>query len=350
MVLERSQIWVPERIIQRQIHGSHDDVDGGYCWKESLTVEICASGLKTLTNCVEEKQVETRKPDVLAELDGHPVAIEIANTHFCDEAKLDWLKSRNLTTLEIDVGMSPDIKMADIRLELEVRLFSPSPHSTWLVYSGDENAYAQIIAAENNLRIINADKDAAFLKEVERKRAEKKRKDDFKERIKDIDYWTCKINRDLTLRIAYSQLRCTLKLHGNAQSAPDPLKQAIIKLAKIYDGIFNKAYRIWEFRTPEKKAEELYRKIISFIEETFISPKVASISNSTPPIQKQNNLTSHHAKKPLVLNEAALPIFQDEADEDAYRERAAILEYEHNLSRTDAEKQAIKEILSSKIK
>ena len=56
MVLERSQIWVHEHSIHRQIHGSHDDVDGGYCWKESLKVEICASGLKTLSNCVEEKK------------------------------------------------------------------------------------------------------------------------------------------------------------------------------------------------------------------------------------------------------------------------------------------------------
>lgn len=349
LIMERSQIWVPERSFHREVLGSHDDVEGGYCWKQSLSIEVCAEGLKTLTNCIEEKQIETRRPDVLAELDGYPIAIEIAHTHFCDEAKLDWLKARNLTTLEIDVGMSPDIEMADIRLVLEARLFSSSPHKTWLVHSGDANGCAQIDAAENHLRTFNADKDAAFLKEVERKRAEKKRKDDFKERIKDIDFWTCKINQDLTLRIAYSRMRCTLKWHGYSKSAPEALKQATFELAKKYGGIFNKTYMIWEFKTPENQADELYRKMITFMENALNSPRSAQSPSFIPPIENQSGRTELQVEKPPPLDEVGLPTFQNEAEEETFKERAAILEYENNLSRADAEKIAIKEFLSSKM-
>jgi len=287
MVMERAQVWVPERRFDREILGQRDDVDGGYSWKELLSSIVCTEGLKTLTYCKEEERVEERRPDLLASLEGRPIAIEIAYTHFCDETKLDWFKARNLTTLEIDVGMPPNIKLADIRLELEARLFSPSYHSTWLIHSGDANGFAQIEAAEKHLRALNADKDTAFLKAVERKRAEKKSKDNFKEKIKDIDCWAYRVNRDLTLQIAYSQIRCTLKWHGYIKSAPESLKQATLKLAHKYGGNFNSTYKIWEFRTPENQAEELYEKLIAFVKEYFESlgfpPRIYSNSS----IQKQ---------------------------------------------------------------
>src|ERR1035437_8537112 len=95
MIIERAQIWVPERSFHREILGSYDDIDRIYCWKKFISIDVCTEGLKPLTNCIEEKQVETRRPDVLPDLGGSPTAIEIAHTHFCDEAKIDWLKVRN---------------------------------------------------------------------------------------------------------------------------------------------------------------------------------------------------------------------------------------------------------------
>lgn len=344
MIIERAQIWVPERRFDREIFGAHDDVDGGYCWKEVLSSVVCTEGLKTLTNCIEEKQVEARRPDILANLEGQPVAIEIANTHFCDEAKLDWLKARNLTTLEIDIGMAPDTETLDIRPKLEARLFSPSAFTTWLVHSSDANAHSEINAAEQHRRTFNADKDAAFLKEVERKRAKKKRSGEFKESIKDIDYWTCKINRDLTLRIAYSQIRCTLKWHGYSPNPPEALRKATNELAERCCGNFNNKYEIWEFRTRDGQAELLFRKMISFMENALVSPK------NLPVLEKQNTstLATTQIKEWPVIDEV-VPTFQNEAEEEAFRERAAILEYENSLSRAEAEKIAIKEIMLSKL-
>lgn len=303
MILERAEVWVPERRFDREVLGPRDDVDGGYSWKEPLSFVVCTEGIKTLTNCIEEKQVETRRPDLLASLEGQPIAIEIAYTHFCDEAKLDWLKARNLTALEIDVGMSPDTEMADIRPKLEARLFSSSPFTTWLVHSDDDKAYSQINAAENHLRAFNTERDAAFLKEIERKRAEKKRKDDFKERIKDIDSWTRKINRDLTLRIAYSRIRCTLKWHGHIKSVPESLKQATLKLAQEYGGDFNKTYEILEFRTPENQAKDLYNKLIVFLKEHFESHELAPTTYSNSVIQNKRVQKQIKSESILEQNE-----------------------------------------------
>lgn len=300
MIMERAEVWVPERRFSKEILGPRDDVDGGYCWKESLSVVVCAEGLKALTSCIEEKKIETRRPDLLGSIEGQPIAIEIAYTHFCDEAKLDWLKARNLTTLEIDVGMSPDTEMSDIRPKLEARLFSSSPFTTWLVHSGDAKAYSQIDAAENHLRAFNSERDAAFLKEVERKRAEKKRKNDFKEHIKEIDFWTCKISHDLTLRIAYSQIRCTLKWHGYSKSAPETLKKVTQELAEKNGGTFNKTNFIWEFRTPENRAKKLYSEMIALakkhLEHIMLAPSAHSNSST-------QNKRIHQKTKPGSIPE-----------------------------------------------
>lgn len=345
MIMERQQVWVPARKFGREVLGQRDDIDGGYSWKEYLSVDVCTEGLKTLTDCVEEKIVESRRPDILAKLEGQPIAIEIANTHFCDDTKLKWLKDRNLTTLEIDVGMSPDTDMSDIRSKLEARIFTSSSFKTWLVHSGDTFALSQIDAAENHLRVLNSKKDELFLKDIERKRTKKKRKDEFKESIKDIDYWTLKINRDLTLRIAYSKIRCTLKWHGYSQTPPDVLKNATLELAKRFGGYRNDKYNLWEFRAPEGKAEALYYKMIRFMEDALSTPfPISSLK------QQQNISTVPQIKKPPVTNETVFPVFQNEADEEMVKERAAVLEYEDKLSRSEAEYIAIRELFRSKIK
>lgn len=345
MIMERGQVWVPPRRFERDILGPRDDVDGGYSWKESLSFVVCTEGVKTLTECREEERVETRKPDVLALLEGQPIAIEIAYTHFCDEEKLRWLKAQNLTTLEIDVGMTPDIEMSAIRAILEVRLFTSSPFTTWLVHSSDAAAFSQFETAEQQLRTNNAEKDAAFLKEVERKRANRKSIDEFKANIRDIDYWTYKVNRDLTLRIAYSKIRCTLSWHGYIKSAPESLKGATLKLAHKYGGFYNNNYSIWEFRTPEDEAEPLYRKMINFMASALTGP--ATSSNTSQITHKVGS-----PRSPTIPEGAArfiAPVFQNEIDDETFKERAAILEFENKVSREEAERMAAKEILTSKV-
>lgn len=342
MIMERAQVWVPERRFSKEVFGPRDDVEGGHCWKETLTTVVCSEGLKHLTGCVEEKQIGTRRPDILASLDGQPIAIEIANTHFCDEEKIDWLKAENLSTLEIDIRMPPDVEIPDIRKQLEARLFSPSPFSSWLIHSNDTFGWEQISAAETNLRNANIEKESMFLKEVERKRKEKKRKDDFKASIRDIDFQTYKITRDLTLRVAYSQIRCTLSSHGYFKSAPDSIRQAISGLAHKYKGKFNKEYRTWEFRTPSGMAEPLYREITN-----FIACALSEAKSEPPQIKAQSDQrTAVPARS--ITSTTAEPTFSNESDEETFRERAAILEFENKLSREEAERIAIREILIAK--
>ncbi len=312
MIMERGQVWVPQRRFERDILGPRDDVDGGYSWKESLSFVVCTEGVKTLTECREEERVETRRPDLLALLEGQPVAIEIAYTHFCDEEKLRWLKARNLTTLEIDVGMTPDIEMPAIRAILEARLFTSSPFTTWLVHSSDAEAFSQFETAEQQLKTNNAEKDAAFLKEVERKRANRNSINEFKVSIKDIDYWTFKVNRDLTLRIAYSKIRCTLSWCGYIKSAPESLKGATLKLAHKYGGFYNKNYSIWEFRTPEDEAEPLYRKMIDFMASALTEPEANSnTSQITHKVRSSRSPTIPEGTAKFIV-----PVFQNEVDDD----------------------------------
>lgn len=344
MIMQRSQVWVPQRRFDRDILGSRDDVDGGYSWKESLSFVVSTEGVKTLSECREEERVETRRPDLLAILEGQPIAIEIAYTHFCDEEKLGWLKARNLTTLEIDVGISPDTEMSDIRAILEVRLFSSTTFTTWLVHSGDSAAFSQLEKAAQQLRMVNAEKDASFLKDVERKRANKKSIDEFKASIKDIDYWTHKINRDLTLRVAYSKIRCTLSWHGNIKSAPESLKDAPLKLARKYGGFYNKRFSIWEYRVPEDKAEPLYRKMIAFMASALTESALPS--STSPTVRKVSAPNSKTA--PDQATQFVTPVFQSSVDNETFRERAAILEFENKVSREEAERMAAREILMSK--
>ncbi len=335
--------WVPERRFEREFLGLRDDVDGSYSWKKTLSFVVCKDGLKNLTKCIEEKQVEERRPDLLAFLDGQPIAIEIAYTHFCDDAKFNWLRARNLTALEIDVGMPTDIEMPEIRSQLEERLFSSSPFSTWLVHSGDAYAHTQIEIGHNNLLAANAEIDAAFLKAVERKRAEKKRKDEFKQLIKDIDFWERKINRDLTLRIAYSQIRCTLKWHGHSKTLPDTLLNALSSMAKKHGGIFNSKYSTWEFKTSEGKAQALYTKLTGQAEDV-LNVKVQPSEQLIISTEESQSLPAPW------LNGITLPNFQNPADEDSFKERAAILQYANNISQAEAEWIAIREYFQKRFK
>lgn len=205
LILDRQHIWVPRRSFSREIIGPYDDVDNVYHWKKTLSVEVQSEGLVSLTDCAEEKQVETRRPDILANLDGKPIAIEVAYTHFCDDEKIEWLKERKLTTLEIDVEMPPDILQGDIRSELEKRLFSPTYFTKWLNHGADDEAIAQLEEEELQFRASNSEADAVFEKVVAGKHIKAKRKADFKESIRDIDFTTFKISANQTLRIAHSK-------------------------------------------------------------------------------------------------------------------------------------------------
>ena len=93
LVVDRGEIYVPARQTTRTIYGKKR------VWEETLTISLQSSGLHAIAEAVVEKTIgisgiegEFFRPDVLGNLDGFPIAIEIRNTHAVDDDKLRWLQ------------------------------------------------------------------------------------------------------------------------------------------------------------------------------------------------------------------------------------------------------------------
>lgn len=331
LIMDRRQIYVPGREWTRKISGPHDEFSHEFAWQKTLVVEIQVEGLIGLSNCVEEERVENRRPDVLAYIDGNPIAIEVAATHFCDAEKLAWLKERNLTTIEIDIGLPPSIPLIDILPVLEARLFQTAAHSVWLYHAGDSEALKRLDADERHLREIHAETDRAFEAAVSRKRADQKRKDEFKEKIRDIDAQSFNLGRRLTLRVAHSEVRCTMKWHEYFDAGNEKIKQLILDTAKRYSGRYNVKYEIWEFWPPPTLVRQLYQCLIDEIER-----RVSELPPPPPP--KLETPQQQEIRK-----------FRDDEERELFEELAAIREYEGGLSRDEAERAAFVEILRRRV-
>lgn len=317
-----------------QADGPYDEEDYIYRWREILTAEVQAEGLINLSDCEEERKVDTRRPDILARIGNTPIAIEVAFTHFCDADKLEWLKSRNLTTLEIDIRLPPETTLHEVRNALEERLFTTASNSEWLYHAGDENCARLLDEQEQQLRLQHAEGDAAFEARVVHKRAEKKRKDEFKAQIRDIDDIKTKLTRDLTLRVAYSKIRCTMKGHGYFPDVPEHLKQLIADTANRFGGRYNKTYNIWEFNPPTNQVITLYQDL-----NAHIVQRLAELSEQRRPQESPtpNPLPEIHWK------------FLGEGERERFEELAAIMEFEAGLPREEAEQSAFVQILKRRV-
>ena len=328
LIMERQHLYVPQRTLTREATGLYDDVSNTYSWRKTLKASVQAGGLVALSNCVEEQRIDTRRPDIFAHLDGKQIAIEVAFTHFCDADKLEWLKKRNLTTLEIDIGLPPELPLAEICGVLEERLFATAAYTVWLHHAGDADALQSLEADEQQLRLQNAHTDKAFEEKVARNKADKRRKDEFKAKIRDIDAENIRLTSDLTLRIAYSEIRCTMKGHGYFPSLPNNFKQVITDSASHFGGHFNKAYNVWEFTPPPNKVISLYRDLV-----TDVKQRIAELNKPPePPL------------RPSPPNEAHQRL-QDENEREIFEEIAAIKEFEGGMPRHEAERAAFAEIL-----
>lgn len=76
--------------------------------------------------------------------------------------------------------------------------------------------------------------------------------------------------------------------------------------------------------------------MINFVEKAFL------------PIQNLYNHPNSQVKQLPTLDEIIHPTFQNEAEEEAFNERAAILEYGSHLSRSDAERIAFQQTIDSR--
>lgn len=317
MIMNFKAIYVPGRTIERHI--------GGPTWKTVLKGEIQAEGLVELRECREEARIDTRRPDITATLpSGMPIAIEVAFSHFCDEEKVAWLKERDLTTLEVDIFMPPNAKANEVMAILEERLFKSGLRSIWLHHAQEVAVNASLDQEEMRLRQHHAQADAAKLAEDVKAREAERRKAEFRERIRDVAEQTYRITRDLTLRLAHSRARVTMKGHGLFNTVPDHFKKMIHEASQTFGGKFNKEYRVWEFWTDEDRVYPLYRSLCEFVE--------AGLQTTGTP-------TQHTAPPPVVIR---FDLAKDEVE--IFEERAAIIEFESRCTREEAELCAFGEI------
>lgn len=337
MIAERGCIFVPHKQLSRIIHGKKR------VWTETITVDVQPAGLQVLAECTQEKTIgdsrsegEFRRPDVLALLDGLPLAIEILNTHAVDFDKQEWLERQGYSVLEIDVADIEQLPPDQIPEELETRLFKTSDHSVWLVHTGDIEGKRTLDQLEVQIRARRHEEEQALLASLDAEEAERKRKEEARKRYRDIEEFKVALGR-CTVRVGRNEQRVSLKIHGYA---PDAVFEGVKLLGSKHHGYFNGRSRCWEFHRHSEN-EEFFKQFCTEVQqECFERYCGVALSPSMP--QRVARLSE---EAPI---ERPLPIyFDDPALQEVFDERAAVLEFEANLKREEAEKLALAEVAAS---
>jgi len=121
------------------------------------TREVAPAGARRLSSVDVEVQVEGMRPDLVvrcADLD--EVLIEIAVTHFVDEAKLGRIIASGRAAIEVDLS---HLRFVDFA-QLDAVLFAPSEHARWLHHNRRSQLEHELRAALDQ-RLIQARADAA---------------------------------------------------------------------------------------------------------------------------------------------------------------------------------------------
>lgn len=319
LIAERQQICLPARVLGRQIRG----VYGG--WVETIAVTVQSAGLQALTSCQAEKtlyanrpQDGIRRPDVLAYLDGQPIAIEIHNTHAVDKDKRTWLAQQGYSVLEIDVADLTEMPVEGLMTSLLNRLFGPTPLSRWLCHRGDEEARQQLALLEQDVRA-RRQAEEHFLQEenVARENLARK-KQAARERYRDVQESKIRLDGG-TLRIAYNCYRVSMKLHG---FIPEPVLNRIGRIARQQGGIFNGKAKCWEFQP--HNLEVFYQHLHALV--------LADLQGGALPIMSFPVVTTAYADAHEQINQ--------HDRHEALAERAAIIEFDAGFDRVQAEKLA----------
>ena len=164
LIVERGCLFVPAREMSRSIYGKRR------VWEETLTVAVQLAGVQKLHGCELEKTIGTPKtegefyrPDVLGVLDGHPLAVEILNTHAVDHGKLQWLEQRQYSVVEIGVSDIAFLPPDQLQTALETRLFENADHSSWLTHAKDSGAQVALDELEPETRRVRFDEERRLL-------------------------------------------------------------------------------------------------------------------------------------------------------------------------------------------
>lgn len=337
MISERGSVFVPHRQLSRIVHGKKG------VWIETITVDVQSAGLQVLSDCTQEKTIgdsrsegESRRPDIFALLEGYPLAIEIRNTHAIDFDKQEWLERQGYSILEIDVADIEQLPPDQIPEALEVRLFQTSDHSDWLSHAKDIERKHALDLLEAQIREARSEEEQALLASLNAEEVDRKRKEEARKRYRDIEDFKIGLGR-CTVRVGRNEQRVSLKIHGYA---PNAVFEGTILLGRKHHGHFNDRARCWEFYHHSEN-EAFFKQLCAEIQQKCREPYFgASLSPSMP-----QRVARPTAEAPI---ERPLPIyFDDPALQEAFDERAAVLEFEAGLERDEAEKWALAEITAS---
>jgi hypothetical protein len=178
-VLQQSlEIALPELIIREQVHG---EICGQQRTK-SGQASVCDMVVKKIDRVEVEKSLNKIVPDVIAYVDGQPLLIEIAVTHFIDSNKEQKINDIKINTIEIDLsGIDRGIGFDSIR---HVVVDSIS-NKKWFLHFNEKNVRHQLkLKLESELK---QELDEVFRQEQAKKKIEeeqRKLKQDKQERIR----------------------------------------------------------------------------------------------------------------------------------------------------------------------
>ncbi len=330
LIVERGSLFVPELTRSRTIHGQRR------VWSETITVNVQTAGLQNLENCFQEKSIgdsggngEYRRPDVLAILDRLPLAIEIKNTHAVDFDKQEWLERLEHSVLEIAVADLALLPPDEIVGALEVRLFESANYSTWLLHANVKNALDALDRLEEQVRLARQKEEETLLAKLDAEESERKRREEAKNRFRDIEDFKIGLGR-CTIRLGRNDQRVSLKAYGYA---PDEVFEGIKQFARKHIGRFNPRGRCWEFYR-YSETEAFFKKVSMELQQICLERFCAM-----PPVEALSS-REKWLSKPIV--EQPLPVhFQDVALQEAFDERASVLEFDGGLSRPESEDKAL---------
>lgn len=337
MIAERGSVFVPQRQLSRTIHGKKR------VWNETITVDVQSAGLQILADCTQEKTIgdstsegDSRRPDVLASLEGHPLAIEIRNTHGVEFDKQDWLERLGYSVLEINVADIEKLPPDEIPEALELRLFQTSVRSVWLAHAKDHEGKHTLDQLEVQIRATRSEEEQALLAKLDAGEAERKLKEEARKRYRDIEDFKISLGR-CTVRVGRNERRISLKIHGYA---PESVFEGTKLLGRKHHGHFNEKARCWEFYRHSEN-EAFFQQLCAEVQEECLECcGGASPSPSTP---------QRVARPPAEVTIDQPIYFDDPALQEGFDERAALLEFEAGFGREEAEKQALAEITASRL-
>lgn len=335
LIAERGSIYLPHREKSKEIHGKRR------VWSETICTDVQQPGLHPLEGCQVEKTITipaepgtTFRPDLLATLNGLPLAIEVLNTHAVEPEKAAWLEVQGYSVLEIDVSDIGLLPQDQILSALEARLFETADYAFWLCHAADREAIRALQEIEADVRARRLAEETMLLAQLEAAEAAQKRREEFLRRVRDIDALKIPVG-GCTVRIGRNFERVSLKVHGYASEA---VFEATKSLAREHGGRFNPKAKCWEFFR-DAETERFFDQLCEKAQQRLLGSFWGSKPSAPQAVVKQTTIPLPERPLPVFFQD---PILQEELDE-----RAGILEFDAGYERQIAEQMAFTEIQSS---